>query len=100
MGDRTSMERRGLASFYAEMGDPVADRERLRRISPLFHADRITKPFLVLHGANDQRVLQIESDEIVAAARSNGVPVEYIVIPDEGHGFRKKENQRAPTRRS
>jgi dipeptidyl aminopeptidase/acylaminoacyl peptidase len=82
-----------LASFYAEMGDPVADRERLRRISPLFHADRITKPFLVLHGANDQRVLQIESDEIVAAARANGVPVEYIVFPDEGHGFRKKENQ-------
>lgn len=84
----------GLEPFYAAMGDPVADRERLRRISPLFHADRITKPFLVLHGANDQRVLQIESDEIVAAARANGVPVEYIVFPDEGHGFRKKENQR------
>jgi dipeptidyl aminopeptidase/acylaminoacyl peptidase len=84
----------GLASFYAEMGDPVADRERLRRISPLFHAHRITKPFLVLHGGNDQRVLQIESDEIVAAARANGVPVEYIVFPDEGHGFRKKENER------
>lgn len=83
-----------LASFFAEMGDPVDDRERLRRISPLFHAERITKPFLVLHGAMDPRVLQIESDEIVAAARANGVPVEYIVFPDEGHGFQKKENQR------
>jgi dipeptidyl aminopeptidase/acylaminoacyl peptidase len=83
-----------LVSFYAEMGDPVEDRERLRRISPLFHADRITKPFLVLHGARDPRVLQVESDEIVAAARANGVLVEYIVFPDEGHGFRKKENQR------
>ncbi len=82
-----------LTSFYAEMGDPVTDRERLQRISPLFHADRITKPFLVLHGANDQRVLQAESDEIVAAARANGVPVDYIVFQDEGHGFQKKENQ-------
>lgn len=83
-----------LEPFYAAMGDPVADRERLQRISPLFHADRITKPFLVLHGAKDPRVWQVESDEIVAAARANGVPVEYIVFPDEGHGFRKKENQR------
>lgn len=83
-----------LTSFHAEMGDPAADRERLRRISPLFHADRITKPFLVLQGANDARVPQVESDEIVAAARANGVPVEYIDFPDEGHGFRKKENQR------
>jgi dienelactone hydrolase len=83
----------GLEPFYAAMGDPVADRERLRRISPLFHADRITKPFLVLHGARDPRVLQIESDEIVAAARANDVPVEYIVFPDEGHGFVRKENR-------
>lgn len=82
-----------LEAWYEQMGHPEADRERLRRISPLFHADQITKPFLVLHGANDPRVLQIESDEMVAAARANGVPVEYIVFPDEGHGFRKKENQ-------
>lgn len=82
-----------LRSFYAEMGDPVADRERLRRISPLLHAERITKPFLVLHGARDPRVPQADSDEIVAAARANGVPVEYVVFPDEGHGFRKKASQ-------
>jgi parallel beta-helix repeat protein len=81
-------------AIYGELGDPATDRDRLHRISPLFHADRITKPFIVLQGANDPRVLQVESDEIVAAARANGVPVEYVVFPDEGHGFRKKENQR------
>ena len=48
---------------------------------------------MVLQGANDPRVLQIESDEIVEAARANGVPVEYVVFEDEGHGFMKKENQ-------
>ena len=81
------------AALYSELGDPATDRDRLHRISPLFHADRITKPFIVLQGANDPRVLQVESDEIVAAARANGIPVEYIVFPDEGHGFRKKENR-------
>jgi len=59
----------------------------------LFHAGNITKPLIVLQGANDPRVLQIESDEMVAAARENGATVEYLVFEDEGHGFRKKENQ-------
>jgi dipeptidyl aminopeptidase/acylaminoacyl peptidase len=75
------------------MGDPATDQERLRRISPLFHAKNIKRPLMVLQGANDPRVLQVESDEIVEAARANGVPVEYIVFPDEGHGFRRKENR-------
>jgi dipeptidyl aminopeptidase/acylaminoacyl peptidase len=48
---------------------------------------------MVLQGANDPRVLQVESDEMVAAVRKNGVDVEYLVFDDEGHGFRKKENQ-------
>ncbi len=48
---------------------------------------------MVLQGANDPRVLQVESDEIVAAVEKNEVPVEYVVFPDEGHGFRKKDNQ-------
>jgi len=48
---------------------------------------------MVLQGANDPRVLKVESDEIVAAARKNGVPVEYVVFPDEGHGFVKKDNE-------
>ena len=80
-------------ALYAEMGDPKADSERLHRVSPLFNADKIKTPLMVLQGANDPRVLKVESDEIVAAAKKNGVPVEYIVFPDEGHGFVKKENE-------
>jgi dipeptidyl aminopeptidase/acylaminoacyl peptidase len=80
-------------ALYAEMGDPKADSARLHRISPLFNADKIKAPLMVLQGANDPRVLKVESDEIVAAAKKNGVPVEYIVFEDEGHGFVKKENE-------
>jgi dipeptidyl aminopeptidase/acylaminoacyl peptidase len=80
-------------ALYAELGDPMADEARLRRISPLFHAGNIRKPLIVLQGANDPRVLKVESDEIVEAVKKNGVPVEYMVFPDEGHGFVKKENQ-------
>jgi dipeptidyl aminopeptidase/acylaminoacyl peptidase len=80
-------------ALYKEMGDPKTDSARLRRISPLFNADKIKVPLMVLQGANDPRVLQVESDEIVAAAKKNGVPVEYVVFPDEGHGFVKKENE-------
>ena len=80
-------------ALYQEMGDPAADHDYLARISPLFHADRIERPLMVLQGANDPRVLKVESDEIVAAAKKRGTPVEYIVFPDEGHGFVKKPNQ-------
>jgi len=80
-------------ALYQEMGDPEKDREMLREISPVFHADKIRRPLLVLQGANDPRVLKAESDDIVAAVKKNGVPVEYIVFPDEGHGFTKKKNQ-------
>lgn len=80
-------------ALYDEMGDPATDEERHRRISPLFHAQNIRKPMLVVQGANDPRVLQVESDEIVAAVRANGVPVEYVLFPDEGHGFLRKENR-------
>ena len=80
-------------ALYKEIGDPKEDEERLRRISPLFNADKIQRPLMVLQGANDPRVLKVESDDIVEAARANGVAVEYIVFDDEGHGFRKKENR-------
>lgn len=79
-------------SLYAELGDPIKDSVALYNKSPLFHASRITKPFIVLQGSNDPRVLQVESDEIVASARKNNVPVEYVIFPDEGHGFEKKDN--------
>ena len=80
-------------ALYDEMGDPETDLERLERISPLFHAENIVKPMLVIQGANDPRVLQVESDELVEAARANGATVEYVVFPDEGHGFQKRENR-------
>ena len=80
-------------ALYDEMGDPATDAERHRRISPLFHADKITRPMLVVQGANDPRVLQVESDELVAAVKANDVPVEYVLFPDEGHGFQRRENR-------
>jgi dipeptidyl aminopeptidase/acylaminoacyl peptidase len=80
-------------ALYAELGDPATDSARLRRISPLFNADKIRVPLIVLQGANDPRVLKVESDEIVAAVRKKGIPVEYVLFPDEGHGFVKKENE-------
>jgi len=81
-------------ALYDELGDPFTDDSvRLYEISPLFHAHNVTKPLMVLQGANDPRVLQVESDEIVAAVKENGVPVEYVIFDDEGHGFVKKENQ-------
>ncbi|RZG00568.1 S9 family peptidase [Pseudoalteromonas sp. CO348] len=80
-------------SLYDELGDPATDKERLHRISPLFHAKNITKPLMVVQGANDPRVLQVESDELVEAVRSNNVPVKYVLFDDEGHGFSKKENR-------
>ncbi|MEM8522986.1 MAG: alpha/beta fold hydrolase [Bacteroidota bacterium] len=81
-------------ALYQEMGDPnTQDSVRLYNISPLFHADQVTKPLMVLQGAQDPRVLQVESDEIVEAVRANDIPVEYVLFEDEGHGFVKKENQ-------
>ncbi len=81
-------------ALYTEMGDPnTADSMRLKQISPLFHTENVTKPLMVLQGAQDPRVLKIESDEIVEGVKKNGVPVEYVVFEDEGHGFVKKENE-------
>ena len=80
-------------ALYDEMGDPNVDSVRLHKISPLFHAEKVVRPLMVLQGAKDPRVLQVESDEIVSAVKKNGVPVEYVLFEDEGHGFVKKENQ-------
>ncbi|CAM3816299.1 alpha/beta hydrolase family protein [Roseateles saccharophilus] len=86
-------------ALYQEIGDPVKDRERLMATSPLFHAGEIRKPLMVVQGANDPRVIKPESDDIVAAVKKNGVPVDYLVFDDEGHGFSKKKNQIEANRR-
>lgn len=80
-------------ALYQEVGDPVKDKDFLIATSPLFHAKEIRKPLLVIQGANDPRVIKPESDDIVSAVKKSGVPVEYIVFDDEGHGFSKKANQ-------
>ncbi|MGB0133408.1 alpha/beta fold hydrolase [Dokdonella sp.] len=80
-------------ALYQEIGNPETQREMLIAISPVFHAENINKPLMVLQGKNDPRVILPESDDIVAAVRKNNVPVEYVVFDDEGHGFSKKKNQ-------
>lgn len=86
-------------ALYQEVGDPVADRDFLIATSPLFHAKEIRKPLIVIQGANDPRVIKPESDDIVAAVKGNGVPVEYVVFPDEGHGFTKPKNNMEANRK-
>ncbi len=80
-------------ALYQEIGNPETQLDMLKAVSPLFHAEKIRKPLLVVQGANDPRVLKVESDELVAAVKKNDVPVEYLVFDDEGHGFSKKKNQ-------
>jgi dipeptidyl aminopeptidase/acylaminoacyl peptidase len=83
----------GRQMLYEKIGHPEHDRELLKSVSPVFHADRITAPLLVAQGANDPRVKKAESDQIVEALRSRGVEVEYMVKENEGHGFRNEENR-------
>jgi dipeptidyl aminopeptidase/acylaminoacyl peptidase len=80
--------------FHKRMGDPTTPegRKQLERQSPLNSATKIKTPLLVAQGANDPRVKQAESDQIVIALRDRGFPVEYIVAPDEGHGFARPVN--------
>jgi dipeptidyl aminopeptidase/acylaminoacyl peptidase len=83
--------------FAVRVGDlqEPKDVERLRSQSPLYSADRITAPLLVIQGANDPRVKKAESDQIVRALRDRKRPVEYLVAPDEGHGFAGRLNNLA-----
>ena len=80
-------------SFHREIGDPEKDLENLKAISPLFHADKIVKPLIVLQGANDPRVIKPESDEIVENIKKRNGVVEYVLFDNEGHGFTKKANE-------
>lgn len=80
--------------FHERMGDPNTPEglALLRAASPLHKADQIRKPLLIAQGANDPRVKQAESDQIVGAMKSAGIPVTYVLYPDEGHGFAKPAN--------
>lgn len=80
-------------SLYKEIGDPGTDLENLRAVSPLFHANQIVKPLIVLQGANDPRVIKPESDEIVDNIKQRKGVVEYVLFDNEGHGFTKKANE-------
>ncbi len=84
-----------INSWYAYLGDPeIPEQEAdMRARSPITMVDRIRTPLLVAQGANDVRVVQAESDNIVAPLRARGVPVTYLVAEDEGHGFENPENQ-------
>lgn len=75
------------------VGDPIEDKERLTKDSPITYLDTMTNPMLVIQGAKDPRVVKAESDQIVAALQDKGREVEYLVLDDEGHGFSKKENE-------
>ena len=83
-----------LDLFVKRIGDhrTKEGRSLLRKHSPLTHVDRICRPLLVAQGANDPRVRQAESDQIVQAMQARGLPVTYLLYPDEGHGFARPEN--------
>ena len=87
----------GRQIFYQRMGDPTTaeGKAQLDRQSPLNSATKIKTPLLVVQGANDPRVNKREADQIVIALRDRGFPVEYIVAPDEGHGFARPVNNMA-----
>jgi dipeptidyl aminopeptidase/acylaminoacyl peptidase len=79
--------------FSKRVGDVDADAELLKKASPLFSAERIKIPLLIAQGANDPRVKQAESEQIVAAMEKAGLPVTYVLYPDEGHGLARPENR-------
>ncbi|MCA8986599.1 MAG: S9 family peptidase [Planctomycetaceae bacterium] len=87
----------GRAFLYGMVGDPQTEegKKRIREASPLFSADKITKPLLIVQGANDPRVKQAEADQIVIALRDHGHKVSYLLADDEGHGFAKPVNRMA-----
>ncbi len=82
-----------LATFHKRVGNPDTEEEFLKSRSPLFRVDQIKIPMLIAQGANDPRVKQAESEQIVEAMKSKGISYEYMLFPDEGHGFAKPENR-------
>jgi dipeptidyl aminopeptidase/acylaminoacyl peptidase len=86
-----------LDSMYQGIGDPRTPegKKLLEDRSPLNHVEKIKKPLLIAQGANDPRVKQAESDQIVKAMKEKGIPVTYVLYPDEGHGFARPQNNLA-----
>jgi dipeptidyl aminopeptidase/acylaminoacyl peptidase len=82
-----------LATFHKRVGNPDTEEAFLNSRSPLFKVDQIKIPILIGQGANDPRVKQAESEQIVEAMKRNGIEYEYMLFPDEGHGFAKPENR-------
>lgn len=76
-----------------EYGDPATQKDLLRQLSPLHKIDRVKAPLLVLHGANDTNVPLVEAEQVAAELKKRNVPVESVIFPDEGHGFRKIPNR-------
>ena len=83
----------GRKMMYEMIGDPNTEKDLLREASPLFHIDKIKAPLFVAQGANDQRVKQAESDQIVRALKKKGIDIPYMLKKNEGHGFYNEENQ-------
>ena len=79
--------------LYRRVGHPERDKELLESRSPLNHVDKVRIPMLIAQGANDPRVKESESEQIVAAMKAKGIDHEYVLFPDEGHGFAKPENR-------
>jgi dipeptidyl aminopeptidase/acylaminoacyl peptidase len=82
-----------IAVFHERVGNPETEKEFLESRSPLLRVDQIKIPMLIAQGANDPRVKQVESEQIVAAMEEKGIDHEYLLFPDEGHGFAKPENR-------
>ena len=76
-----------------KIGDVDSDEEFNKSISPLYHVDNIKAPLLIGQGANDPRVKQAEADQIAFAMADKGIPVEYVLYPDEGHGWARPDNR-------
>jgi len=82
-----------LATLHQRVGNPETEREFLKSRSPLFKVDQIKIPLLIAQGANDPRVKQAEAEQIVQAMKEKGIEYEYMLFPDEGHGFAHPENR-------
>jgi dipeptidyl aminopeptidase/acylaminoacyl peptidase len=82
-----------LSLFHQRVGNPETEKELLKSRSPLYKVDQIRIPILIGQGANDPRVKQAESEQIVEAMKNKGIPYQYMLFPDEGHGFARPENR-------